>query len=75
MKIKFIYNTVSPRFECERKDGSVLIMDYNLPLPADVNQMSIEQYSSGFAVELLINPMLSKGADMYPLREFGIIFV
>ena len=80
MKIKFIYNTVSPRFECERKDGSVLIMDYNLPLPADVNQMSIEQYSSGFAVELLINPMLSKGADMYPLvrkgnnRTIGMVF-
>lgn len=80
MKIKFINNTISPRFECERKDGSVLIMDYNLPLPNSVDSTNIEQYSSRYVVELLINPMLSKGADIYPLvrkdnnHTIGMVF-
>lgn len=80
MKIDFINNKVSPRFECERKDGSFLTLDYNLPLPEDLNLKDIEQYSLRYVVELLINPMLSKGADIYPLarkdtnRSIGIVF-
>lgn len=80
MIVKFISNEDIPIFECINDEGYIKSFDYNLPIPSDVCKFSMEDYANLYAVDLLINPFLSKGKDSYCLkhkdlnRTIGMIF-
>ena len=79
MKVEFINDAV-PIFECTNGEELIKSLEYRLPIPSDANKFSIEDYANQYEVNLLINPYLSNGADIFCLkhkdfkRTVGIIF-
>lgn len=75
MIVRYISDEDIPVFECVNDKGIKKSFDYKLPIPSDVNKFDIEDYANQYVVDLLINPYLSNGADVYCLkhRECGTI--
>ncbi len=71
MIVRFINDEDIPVFECVNDKGDIKSFDYNLPIPSDVDKFNMEDYANQYAVDLLINPFLSKGKDMYCLKHSG----
>lgn len=80
MIVRFINDEDIPIFECVNNKGDIKSFDYNLPIPSDVDKFNMEDYANQYAVDLLINPFLSKGANLYCVRQIeqkrtiGMIF-
>lgn len=75
MIVQYISDEDIPVFECVNDEGIKKSFDYKLPIPSDVNKFDIEDYVNQYVVDLLINPYLSNGADVYCLKykECGTI--
>lgn len=80
MIVRFINDEDIPIFECVNNKGDIKLFNYNLPIPSDVGKFNMEDYANQYAVDLLINPFLSKGKDKYCLKHnkfkciIGMIF-